>query len=70
MLYSKSAEYAIQAMVYLAEAKSEKPVMTAKIAKDYNIPYQFLAKIVQTLVAAQAALICIGMQRISTCIRL
>jgi len=50
MLYSKSAEYAIQAMVYLAEAKSEKPVMTAKIAKDYNIPYQFLAKIVQTLV--------------------
>ena len=50
MLYSKSAEYAIQAMVYLAEAKSEKPVMTAKIAKEYNIPYQFLAKIVQTLV--------------------
>ena len=50
MLYSKSAEYAIQAMVYLAEAKSEKPVMTAKIAKDYSIPYQFLAKIVQTLV--------------------
>ena len=50
MLYSKSSEYAIQAMVYLAEAKSEKPVMTAKIAKDYNIPYQFLAKIVQTLV--------------------
>ena len=50
MLYSKSAEYAIQAMVYLAEAKSEKPVMTAKIAKDYNIPYQFLAKIIQILV--------------------
>ena len=50
MLYSKSAEYAIQAMIYLAEAKSEKPVMPAKIAKDYSIPYQFLAKIVQTLV--------------------
>ena len=47
MLYSKSAEYAIQAMIYLAEAKSEKPI---KIAKNYNIPYQFLAKIVQTLV--------------------
>ena len=50
MLYSKSAEYAIQAMIYLAEVKSESPVMTKKIAEEYNIPYQFLAKIVQTLV--------------------
>lgn len=50
MLYSKSAEYAIQAMIYLAENKPEKPVMIRKIAKDYNIPYQFLAKIMQILV--------------------
>ncbi len=50
MLYSKSSEYAIQAMVYLAEVKSKKPVLTKNIAKEYNIPYQFLAKIVQTLV--------------------
>ncbi|HJL78011.1 MAG TPA: Rrf2 family transcriptional regulator [Candidatus Marinimicrobia bacterium] len=49
MLYSKSAEYAIQAMIYLAETKSDKPVVTSKIAKDYNISHQFLAKIVQTL---------------------
>ena len=41
MLYSKSAEYAIQAMIYLAEHKPEKPVMIRKIAEDYNIPYQF-----------------------------
>ena len=39
MLYSKSAEYAIQAMIYLAEHKPEKPVMIRKIAEDYNIPY-------------------------------
>jgi len=50
MLYSKSSEYAIQAMVYLAEVKSKKPVLTKNIAKEYNIPYQFLAKIVQNLV--------------------
>tara|TARA_B100001013_G_scaffold303945_1_gene206239 strand:- start:815 stop:1327 length:513 start_codon:yes stop_codon:yes gene_type:complete len=50
MLYSKSAEYAIQAMIYLAEIRSEKPVMTSIIAKEYDIPYQFLAKIVQVLV--------------------
>ena len=50
MLYSKSAEYAIQAMIYLAEYKSDKPVMTSKISHEYDIPHQFLAKIVQTLV--------------------
>lgn len=50
MLYSKSAEYAIQALIYLAEKKSDKPTMISEIAKAYNIPYQFLAKIMQTLV--------------------
>jgi Rrf2 family protein len=50
MLYSKSAEYAIQAMIYLAEHKPKKPVMIRKIAEDYDIPYQFLAKIMQVLV--------------------
>ncbi len=50
MLYSKSAEYAIQAMIYLAEHKPEKPVMIRKIAESHNIPYQFLAKIMQILV--------------------
>jgi Rrf2 family protein len=50
MLYSKSAEYAIQALIYLAEIKPDKPVMISEIAEAYNIPYQFLAKIVQTLV--------------------
>ncbi len=50
MLYSKSAEYAIQAMIYLAELKSEKPVMIREIAEAYGIPSQFLSKIMQTLV--------------------
>lgn len=50
MLYSKSAEYAIQAMIYLAEKKSPNPVMISEIAQGYDIPQQFLAKIAQTLV--------------------
>ncbi len=50
MLYSKSAEYAIQAMIYLVEKSSDKPTMISEIAEAYNIPYQFLAKIMQILV--------------------
>ncbi len=50
MLYSKSAEYAIQAMIYLAEKNSPNPVMISEIAQAYNIPQQFLAKITQILV--------------------
>lgn len=50
MLYSKSAEYAIQAMVYLAEKGDSKPVRVYEIAKAYNIPQQFLSKIAQNLV--------------------
>ncbi len=50
MLYSKSAEYGIQAMIYLAVRKSDEPVLISEIAEAYNIPQPFLAKIVQTLV--------------------
>jgi len=50
MIYSKSSEYAIQAMIYLAEHQEEDKVMVSKIAEEYTIPVHFLAKIVQTLV--------------------
>jgi len=49
MLYSKSAEYAIQAMLYLAEREDKGLVMVGSIASAYNIPRHFLAKLVQTL---------------------
>ncbi len=49
MLYSKSAEYAIQAMLYLAENEGRGLVMVSSIAEIYNIPRHFLAKLVQTL---------------------
>jgi len=50
MIYSKSSEYAIQAMIYLAEKKTSNQIMISEIAKGYNIPQQFLAKVAQTLV--------------------
>lgn len=49
MLYTKSAEYAIQALIYLAEIDAQKPIMVRQIAEAYEIPQQFLAKIAQTL---------------------
>ncbi|MEE9466177.1 MAG: Rrf2 family transcriptional regulator [Candidatus Neomarinimicrobiota bacterium] len=49
MLYSKSAEYAIQAMIYLAEKENQGLAMVASIAEAYEIPKHFLAKLVQTL---------------------
>ncbi len=49
MLYSKSSEYAIQAMIYLAVYQKDTRIMVHKIASEYDIPLYFLAKIVQTL---------------------
>jgi len=49
MLYSKSAEYAIQAMIYLAENEGKGLVMVSSIAEAYDIPKHFLAKLVQSL---------------------
>lgn len=49
MLYSKSAEYAIQAMIYLAENEGKGLAVVKSIAEAHNIPEHFLAKLVQTL---------------------
>lgn len=49
MLYSKSAEYAIQAMIYLAEHETRGLAMVSTIAEAYDIPRHFLAKLVQSL---------------------
>lgn len=49
MLYSKSAEYAIQAMIYLAENEGKELAMVSSIAEAYDMPKHFLAKLVQTL---------------------
>jgi Rrf2 family transcriptional regulator, iron-sulfur cluster assembly transcription factor len=49
MIYSRSAEYAIRAFVYLASTPPDQYVMAKKIAADTSIPSHFLAKILQQL---------------------
>ncbi|MCH7732433.1 MAG: Rrf2 family transcriptional regulator [Candidatus Marinimicrobia bacterium] len=49
MLYSKSAEYAIQTMIYIAEKMTDIPIITDEIADEFQIPNHFLKKIVQVL---------------------
>ena len=49
MIYSRSAEYAIRAFVYLAEAPPGKYAMVKQIAEESEIPSHFLAKILQQL---------------------
>jgi Rrf2 family protein len=49
MIYSRSAEYAIRAFVYLAEVPEGKFAMVKNIAQESDIPTHFLAKILQQL---------------------
>ena len=47
-MFSESIRHSIRAMIYLASHDNER-VMVGQIAKDYNIPKFYLAKLVQTL---------------------
>jgi Rrf2 family transcriptional regulator, iron-sulfur cluster assembly transcription factor len=49
MIYSRSAEYAIRAFVFLAEVPPGKFAMVRQIAEESDIPAHFLAKILQQL---------------------
>jgi Rrf2 family protein len=49
MIYSRSAEYAIRAFVFLAQVPPGKYAMVKQIAEESDIPAHFLAKILQQL---------------------
>ncbi len=49
MLYSKAAEYAIRAMVFLAEQAEGELTQLKDVAKKEEIPFHFLAKTMQIL---------------------
>lgn len=49
MIYTKTGEYAIRAVLYLARQPREKLVMSAEIAKSEDIPAHYLAKILQRM---------------------
>lgn len=49
MLYSKASEYAIRAMVYLAEQPEGELIQLKSVAAKEDIPFHFLAKTMQIL---------------------
>ncbi len=49
MLYSKASEYAIRAMVFLAEQPEGELIQLKEVASRENIPFHFLAKTMQIL---------------------
>ena len=51
MLFSKTCEYGLQAMVYLAVVK--KKVGIGEISKEQNLPSYYLSKILHSLVRAK-----------------
>ena len=49
LLFSRSCEYALQAVLYLAQESQGKPVVLQEISTALNIPYHFLSKVLQVL---------------------
>lgn len=52
MRISRSTGYAILALGYIAENKNQKIVLSQDIAKKYDIPLEYLLKLLQQLVKA------------------
>jgi len=52
MQITRQADYAVRAMVYLAQLEPDKRASTGQIAKEKSIPPSFLAKIVSQLSVA------------------
>ena len=49
MLFSRACEYGIRTMLHLASLDDDNPVLVRDIAEKLDIPFPFLAKVVQTL---------------------
>lgn len=49
IIFSKSCEYGIQSVLYIAKVSGERPVLLKEISTALNIPHHFLSKILQTL---------------------
>ncbi len=49
-MLSRTGEYALQAMVFLAQRQEEGPIASPRIAKDLGIPQKYLSSILADLV--------------------
>lgn len=52
LVYSQACAYAVRALLRLARETAAKPLRARQIALEENIPYPFLAKVLQQLVRA------------------
>jgi Rrf2 family protein len=51
MKLTRASSYALHAVAYMAQKKSDKPVASHKIAKERDIPERFLLKVLKPLVS-------------------
>jgi Rrf2 family transcriptional regulator, iron-sulfur cluster assembly transcription factor len=49
MLYSKTAQYSIQSMLFIAANASDQNILVRDVARELGLPSSFLSKILQTL---------------------
>ena len=49
LMFSKGCQHAIRALVYLAERKDGGPLGVKVVSNDLDLPYPYLAKIIQDL---------------------
>ena len=49
VIFSKSCEYAIQAILFLAKSSNGKPILMRDISQTLNVPHPYPSKIFQTL---------------------
>ncbi len=52
-MLSKKTKYAINALIYIAKRKNQKPVMSSEISEQQNIPKKFLERILLDLKQAK-----------------
>ena len=53
MKLNTSARYALAAVGYLGDNDGDEPVMALRVSKEYDIPLEYLLKILQQLVKAE-----------------
>ncbi len=49
LMFSKGCQNAIRSLVYLTEREGSGPQPIREVARALNVPYQFLAKVIQDL---------------------
>lgn len=49
MLISRTSQYAIQSLIYIATQEADKPILSREVAERLHVPAAYLAKIMQVL---------------------